>query len=319
MTSSGRVSRRRLPCIAREAAGEDGWGGYSTFRVWHTLSRYEPGRTREGAWVVTLSAMCHTWPAEWGSMDPLTDLFTAKPLLRDGDGGWWVSKTDVTSYQRCPWAFWLVDSGQLASAAILEVTAVRRFIEEGIAFESAVRSTAEVIAAGEFPTIAHHGEKIMLGTPVVQNPDLGLLGAPDGVWAAGGVMAPVEVKSHRTKKRLDEIELCFYWELLAPWRTLHINPVGLLVLPDGLGGFKVVAVELTDERFAQMRELVEGVRLARREPPRARICSCLVCSKIETRRVFEECRARGDLTLLSGLGPRCDNRGRCPWRDGVTG
>lgn len=43
-------------------------------------------------------------------MDPLTDLFTPKPPVRDGDEWWWVSKTDVTSYERCPWAFWLVDS-----------------------------------------------------------------------------------------------------------------------------------------------------------------------------------------------------------------
>ena len=31
----------------------------------------------------------------------------------------WVSKTNVTSYLRCPYAFWLADSGQLDRSELL--------------------------------------------------------------------------------------------------------------------------------------------------------------------------------------------------------
>lgn len=184
----------------------------------------------------------------------------------------------------------------------MEIATVRRFIEEGIAFESTVRSSAEAIAAGEIPLIDHNDETVLLGIPVVENQDLGLFGSPDGVWVGGGAMAPVEVKSHRNPTRLDEIELCFYWDLLSPWRESLDDPAGLLILPGESKSYRLLNVELTDERFTEMRELVEAVRRARSDPPKSRICSCLVCSRIESQRVLEECRVRGDLTLLSGVG-----------------
>jgi predicted RecB family nuclease len=236
-------------------------------------------------------------------MDALSNLFSQKPSARKRES-WWVSKSDVASYERCPWAFWLVDSGGLCPSAILDVVAVRRFLEEGIAFESTVRSSAQTMTLGALPTLAKHGHAIVLGVPTVENPELGLFGKPDGVCTARGAMLPVEVKSHGSVRRLDEIELCFYWELLQPWRTLTARPAGLLVVPNGDEGFRLIDVNLTDERFVEMHELVEAVRRVRRQPPKARVCRCVVCSKLQAQRVFEECRARGDLTLVSGIGRR---------------
>lgn len=196
----------------------------------------------------------------------------------------------------------MVDSGQLRRTSILSIESVRRFIEEGIAFESTVRSSAEMISTDEAPAIGHDGEPIVLGTPVLENEDLGLYGSPDGVWGLGGTMAPVEVKSHKQPTRLDEIELCFYWDLLSPWRDHPERAFGFLVLPDGADSYRLVHVELTDNRFKEMSGLVDAVRRARTVPPKSRVCSCLVCSRIESQRVIEECRARGDLTLVAGLG-----------------
>ena len=59
---------------------------------------------------------------------------------------------------------------------------------------------------------------------------------------------------------------------------------------------------LHEKRFEQMRLLVAGFRQARREPPPQRICACPVCSRLFRDRIEEHAYARGDLTLVSGIG-----------------
>lgn len=50
-----------------------------------------------------------------------------------------------------------------------------------------------------------------------------------------------------------------------------------------------------------MRQLVEDVRNARREPPAPRVCDCLVCSRIFMEQIETDARVRGDLTLIWGI------------------
>ncbi len=56
----------------------------------------------------------------------------------------WVSKTNVTSYLRCPSAFWLTDSGQLDRAELLSPFEAQ-LAETGIAFERGIVEAATPI------------------------------------------------------------------------------------------------------------------------------------------------------------------------------
>ena len=56
----------------------------------------------------------------------------------------WVSKTNVTSYLRCPYAFWLTDSGQLDRAELLSPFEAQ-LAETGIAFERGIVEAATPI------------------------------------------------------------------------------------------------------------------------------------------------------------------------------
>jgi hypothetical protein len=51
--------------------------------------------------------------------------------------GEWVSKSDMVAYLRCPYAFWLVDTGQIQFSETLSSNGPR-LLAEGEAFEEAV-------------------------------------------------------------------------------------------------------------------------------------------------------------------------------------
>jgi predicted RecB family nuclease len=170
------------------------------------------------------------------------------------------------------------------------------------------------------PTLAEHGSSVIFGVPFSRNTVLGIEGAPDAVAIEHGTLAPVEVKSHRRPTTDDQIELCFYWDLLTPWRTasepvgspdgsnrpkvftVTAPPHGYLVLPTVDGGWRMEHVWLSEKRFEEMRRLVKEVRHARNEPPPQRICDCPVCSRLFRNQIQERAHARGDLTLIWGIG-----------------
>lgn len=78
----------------------------------------------------------HRYPIIPGEVSP------AGSLAR---GQSWVSKTSVTRYLRCPYAFWLTDSGQLDPSELLSPFEAQ-LTEDGIAFERGIVEAAVPVA-----------------------------------------------------------------------------------------------------------------------------------------------------------------------------
>ena len=86
----------------------------------------------------------------------------------------WVSKTNVTSYLRCPYAFWLTDSGQLDRAELLSPFEAQ-LAETGIAFERGIVEAAtpiEMPPGGEAELFAD--DHTILQVRAFRNPELRL-------------------------------------------------------------------------------------------------------------------------------------------------
>ena len=61
----------------------------------------------------------------------------ATPGRRRRRGAQWVSKTDIVRYDRCPYGFWLADTGQVSLEEIYGAR-TRQLLRAGIDFETAV-------------------------------------------------------------------------------------------------------------------------------------------------------------------------------------
>jgi predicted RecB family nuclease len=238
----------------------------------------------------------------------------------------WVTKTDLTRYLRCPYAFWLLDQGQITLADLVDESQHQRILE-GRAFEEhAVKEIAETsnIPMAVGPDRKQVGrllcEDIMLfGTPDFDNPTLKLCGRPDGIDVAGGALIPMEVKSHKDIQALDELELAFYWMLLEPHRTrTDVRPVGRLILRRG-GHPELVEVAIGPHRLQKVRRFIEQIRKARRQGVRPRICRCPVCSGPRRDEIHQAATQRKDLTLILGIGrdyaPVLEDLGVATWED----
>src|SRR6266699_2322435 len=152
----------------------------------------------------------------------------------------------MTQYVRCPYAFWLLDKGQIDPADIIDEPQRQRLLE-GHAFEE--HAVKEISQASTTPIAV----------------------APDRIDVASGALLPIEVKSHKDIQRIDELELAFYWMLLEPYRTrTDVSPVGRLILRRG-GHAELVQVPIRPHRFEEVLRLVEQVRRARRQGVRPRI------------------------------------------------
>src|SRR5215510_12236146 len=93
----------------------------------------------------------------------------------------WVSKTDVVRYLRCPYAFWLVDSGQLRRAELLSPVE-ERLAQDGVSFERGIVETAAPIAlppGGEAELFSQ--DRTLLNVRTFRNPGLRLICRPDGL------------------------------------------------------------------------------------------------------------------------------------------
>lgn len=224
----------------------------------------------------------------------------------DGKNSEWVTKTDVSRCFRCPYAFWLIDSGQISPKDTVSEFELE-LISEGAEFHEAVTQSAEPMDIGtvtDFSAIAEavDSDVLLLDTPDLENPTLKIRGRPDGVDPAGGAFLPVEIKSHKSVQRIDELELAFYWLLLEPQRTRQSEPKGILVLRRE-DRQEQVEVPIRAHRFDEVRELVERVRTIRREGVRPRICGCTVCRGLRAEDVLAATQLRKDLTLVFGIGP----------------
>ena len=215
----------------------------------------------------------------------------------------WVSKTNITSYLRCPYAFWLADSGQLDRADLLSPFEAQ-LAEEGVAFERGIVDAAAPLAMppGGEPELFTQ-EHTLLEVRAFRNLRLRLVGRPDGLVTAAGALQPIEIKSHRLLQHSDRIELAFYWLLLDYLRTARTaDPVGWVFLRQRDGSHVREMVELSPEVLAETRALIRAVRHARRHGVEPVWCRCTVCRGIRRRQVTEAVRERRDLSSVSGVG-----------------
>jgi predicted RecB family nuclease len=215
----------------------------------------------------------------------------------------WVSKSDLTSYLRCPYAFWLIDSGALAPEEAIDALG-ERLIEEGVSFERSITTEAQPPPPELDLATAFLTDIRIFGLPLLRNETMGFHGVPDAVDAAAGALIPVEIKSHGEVRRTDELELVFYWKLLEPYRTADPGaPRGRLILRRDGTRFEV-EVRLTPERFAELDAVIGQVRDARRHGVRPRVCGCTVCSGPLREHIAKQTWAGRDLTLLWGIARR---------------
>jgi predicted RecB family nuclease len=215
----------------------------------------------------------------------------------------WVSKTDLTRYVRCPYAFYLVDRGLIPFEATVNQQQAR-LIAEGIAFQTEVEAPAvpRIISPSELSQVLTEESIRLFRVPVFENPALEIYGQPDAIDTSEGALLPVEVKAHKSVQRSDELELAFYWMLLEPHRTKAVSPRGYLVLRRN-GVDEQVEVEILPHRFEQVRTLLQEIRDARARGVTPRICGCTVCSGVMRDEIDRATLERKDLTRIWDIGP----------------
>jgi predicted RecB family nuclease len=205
-------------------------------------------------------------------------------------------------YLRCPYAFYMLDRGLIGFHDTVNEQQAR-LIDEGVAFQESVESTAvpRRIEATELPRVFAEESVRLFQVPVFENWTLQIYGQPDGVDTAQGALFPVEIKSHKEVQRSDELELAFYWMLLEPYRTKKAAPRGFLLLRRE-GVSVQVELEIPSRRFGELHALLEEIRAARQNGVQPRNCGCPVCSGIMGDQVRQATLANKDLTLIWGVG-----------------
>jgi predicted RecB family nuclease len=222
----------------------------------------------------------------------------------------WVSKTDLTTYLRCPYAFWLLHEGVITREQLTDEFQ-RHLLDDGIAFQDRIEAELPT-TAGDLPALLA-GNAAVFDTPLFENPRLKIYGRPDGIDPAGGMAAPIEIKAHKDVQLSDKLELAFYWLLLERQRKHASEPRGVLFLRRA-GAVVRVDVPLAPHHFERVRELLDEIRQARDHGVRPRVCGCNVCSRVVPKRVFREVTRNDDVTLLWGVSLR---RARALERAGV--
>lgn len=202
----------------------------------------------------------------------------------------WVCKSDVVQYRKCPYAFWLIDKGEVDLDKIFG-DLQRGMLERGLAFEREIvgrASPIDIPAKGLAETLRRlsrspKSEKVaLLDVPLFENLDLRLYGKPDGIAVQRGALVPIEIKWHRDIKHTDLLELAFYWLLLDPHRTRKSQPRGVLILGSTTADEREVEVEIQEPIFKQLHQIVRDIRQARQQGRtfygiQPEICGCEVC------------------------------------------
>lgn len=214
----------------------------------------------------------------------------------------WVTKSDIVQYERCPYAFWLIDQGEVVLEEIMG-EAITLILDEGHAFEESVVADVPVLEATPEDLPALFKTKMTLfNPPLLKNRALKLAGKPDAIETDRGKLIPVEIKSHRRKKFTDILELAFYWILLEPYRTRRSDPKGILILRDVDGNEEREEVEISEYHLARVRRLIKEVRHARKHGVEPELCLCIVCAGRPE--IATACRARGSPSLLYGVAAK---------------
>jgi len=201
---------------------------------------------------------------------------------------------------RCPYAFYQLYTGALRPQDAIDALGAQ-LIGEGIEFEDQVAAIAEPLPPGtEFPDVINSRSRFFR-PPVLANEALRLRGAPDAIDAADGALLPIEIKSHKDVRRIDELELAFYWLVLEAHRTRHIStPRGQLILRRD-GSPYPLDIEISPERFEEVRHIISDVRSARRNGVLPRVCGCSACRGPLRDQIERATRSRKDLTMIFGI------------------
>jgi predicted RecB family nuclease len=222
----------------------------------------------------------------------------------------WVSKTDLINYLRCPYAFYMIASGQVAREDTVSELQIR-LIEQGVEFQTAVelKAVAEskavplaIVDTSDLRKVFAQESVRLCKLPLFKNPKLQILGVPDGIDTAQGALIPVETKSHKAVLQSDELELAFYWLLLEPYRTKTVSPRGRLLLRRN-DIAEEVEIEIEPKRFEQVLRLLGKIRDARVHGVRPRICSCNVCNGIMRDKIRQTTSDNKDLSMIWDIGP----------------
>ena len=232
-------------------------------------------------------------------------------LRRSGGGPDWVTKTDVTDYLRCPYAYSLLWRDEISRDDMFD-DRVAEMLAAGDRFhlevdEQLVADGAAVLAASTSQQAeALATELTVQRPPMLYNHDRHLHGRPDAIHPRAGVWWPVETKSHGRPRPSDRIELAFYWLLLEPANTdIDAAPHGILnLLRDG----EMVSVEivLSPGDLAAAERLIDEVRAARHSPVPPRPCGCPVCTGPRREEVDRYVREHRSVGLLHGVGPKLE-------------
>jgi predicted RecB family nuclease len=219
-----------------------------------------------------------------------------------GNTSSWLTKTDLSRWVRCPYSWWLLDTGQITFAETVDEFRAR-LIDQGVEFQDLVESSAMpiVVDPAELTKMLRR-DMTILATPTYRNERLRISGRPDGIETAGGAVYPIEVKSHKTVTRLDELELAFYWLLLEPLRTRkNVAPQGRVILRRD-GKPVVVTVEIAQHRIDRVKALLTDIRRARLYGVRPQVCRCQVCATTRRSEVMTAVTASRHPTLIHGVG-----------------
>lgn len=238
----------------------------------------------------------------------------------DRQAGNWVSKTDVSRYYRCPYAWYLVDRREVPFEETINELQLG-LIADGQRFHITTEGELEAkhvspdqLASAHEALAAAPGE-LWVPAGLVENTERKLCGIPDGVLPADGALYPIEIKSHAKPTPLDRLELAFYWLLLEELRpSADIQPLGFLYLRT-IYGLEEIEVELDDALFADLASYIARIRNGRIKGVRPRICDCPLCTGPRREEVLAAARAGRDITLINGIG-----RKRADWleRIGIT-
>jgi predicted RecB family nuclease len=209
----------------------------------------------------------------------------------------WVTKSQVRQYDRCPYTFWLLYSGQITPAEVFGEME-KMLIGRGVGFEEAMLSEIEEAPPDVSLEELAKTARFLFNVPTARNSERKLIGRPDGIEIA--TFAPVEIKGHSKVTQMDRIELAFYWMLLEPERGKAAGePYGWICRR---GDPEPMRMALRKRDFDRTEYLIQAVRRARQDGVLPRVCYCHVCyGRPEVERLVEQ---REDVRLVWGVGPK---------------
>src|SRR3989338_9600740 len=215
----------------------------------------------------------------------------------------WVTKTQLKNFMVCPYAFWLVYSGKIKpEEAVSDFQ--HKLAEIGIEFEKSVLEGKELVEVDTkmLPELFRQ-DTTLYEIPAMENTKLKVRGKLDGIKTEFGALCPIEIKSHKTLKSTDKIELAFYWMLLSPYRTKKkATPKGYVELKSGDVETVTEEVILTQEIFDNLEDPLGRIREAMVKGVEPSVCSCYVCKTFTSDEDKKALRDRKDLTLIKGIG-----------------